>query len=163
LSYTPSRGDCHSMSVNIIAEPAKGPGQGFGSATGQYMDICVKFDPVTLTGYALRIERTPDYDKAVTMTLVKYTDGRVTPISEPVPTSCYRTPCHISLDINDNKLTVTAKTDAPAVTPSSADIKPYVMLTAPVEQSRNSSLMIQHTGSTGASATLLRDLNISWK
>ena len=163
LSYTPSRGDCRSMSVNIIAEPAKGPGQGFGSATGQYMDICVKFDPVTLTGYALRIERTPDYDKAVTMTLVKYTDGRVTPISEPVPTSCYRTPCHISLDINDNKLTVTAKTDAPAVTPSSADIKPYVMLTAPVEQSRNSSLMIQHTGSTGASATLLRDLNISWK
>ncbi|MDE6395290.1 MAG: hypothetical protein K2K77_08110, partial [Duncaniella sp.] len=145
------------------AEPAKGPGQGFGSATGQYMDICVKFDPVSLTGYALRIERTPDYDKAVTFTLMRYDDGVATPISESVATSCYRTPCRIALDINDHNFTVTAKTDAPAVTPSSADIKPYVMLTAPVEQSRNSSFMVQHTGSTGASATLLRDLNISWK
>ena len=163
LSYTPSRGECRSMSVNILAEPAKGPGQGFGSATGQYMDICVKFDPVTLTGYALRIERTPDYDKAVTFTLMRYTDGKATAISEPVATSCYRTPCHITLDINDNNFTVTAKTDAPDVTPSSSDIRPYVMLTAPVSPTRNSSLLIQHTGSVGASATLLRDLRISWK
>lgn len=163
MSYTPSRGDCRTMSVNIIAEPAKGPGQGFGSATGQYMDICVKFDPVTLTGYALRIERTPDYDKAVTFTLVRYDGGVATPISASVPTSCYRTPCRIALDIDDHNFTVTAKTDAPAVTSSSADIRPYVMLTAQVEPSRNSSFMVQHTGSTGASATLLRDLNISWK
>ena len=163
LSYTPSRGDCRSMTLELIAEPAKGPGQGFGSATGQYMDICVKFDPVTLSGYALRIERTPDYDKAVTFTLVRYTDGTVTPISEPVATSCYRTPCHIKLDINDNNFVATASTEAPAVTSSNPDVKPYVMLSVPVETSRNSSLMIQHTGSTGSSATLLRNMNVNWK
>lgn len=163
LSYTPSRGDCRSMTLELIAEPAKGPGQGFGSATGQYMDICVKFDPVTLTGYALRIERTPDYDKAVTFTLVRYSDGIVTPISKPVATSCYRTPCHIKLDINDNNFVATASTEAPAVTSSNPDVKPYVMLSVPVETSRNSSLMIQHTGSTGSSATLLRNMNVSWK
>ncbi len=163
LSYTPSRGDCRSMTLELITEPAKGPGQGFGSATGQYMDICVKFDPVTLSGYALRIERTPDYDKAVTFTLVRYTDGTVTPISEPVATSCYRTPCHIKLDINDNNFVATASTEAPAVTSSNPDVKPYVMLSVPVETSRNSSLMIQHTGSTGSSATLLRNMNVNWK
>ncbi len=151
------------MTLELIAEPAKGPGQGFGSATGQYMDICVKFDPVTLSGYALRIERTPDYDKAVTFTLVRYTDGSVTPISEPVATSCYRTPCHIKLDINDNNFVATASTEAPAVTSSNPDVKPYVMLSVPVETSRNSSLMIQHTGSTGSSATLLRNMNVNWK
>ncbi len=163
LSYTPSRGDCRSMTLELIAEPAKGPGQGFGSATGQYMDICVKFSPATLTGYALRIERTPDYDKAVTFTLVRYDHGKVTPLSESVPTSCFRTPCHIKLDINDNKFIVTASTEAPAVTSSNPEVKPYVMLSAPVEQSRSASLMIQHTGSVGSSATLLRNMNVSWK
>ena len=163
LSYTPSRGDCRSMTLELITEPAKGPGQGFGSATGQYMDICVKFSPATLTGYALRIERTPDYDKAVTFTLVRYDHGIVTPISESVATNCYRTPCHIKLDINDNNFVVTASTDAPAVHSANPDVKPYVMLSVPVEPSRLSSLMIQHTGSTGPSATLLRNLNVTWK
>lgn len=163
LFYTPSREECRTMSVKLIAEPCKGPGQGFGSATGQYMDICVKFDPVSLTGYGLRIERTPDHDKAVTFTLVSYDGGTVTPISEPVASNCFRNPCTITIDVNDNTLTATAKTDAPAVTTSSPDIKPYVMLTAPVSLSRNPSMMIQHTGSVGASATLLRNLSITWK
>lgn len=163
LSYTPSRGDCRSMTLELIAEPSKGPGQGFGSATGQYMDICVKFDPVTLSGYALRIERTPDYDKAVTFTLMRYTDGKAVPISTPVPSNCFRTPCHIKLDINDHNFIVTANTEAPTAQPSNPDIKPYVMISVPVETCRNSSLMIQHTGSTGSSATLLRSMNVSWK
>lgn len=163
LSYTPSRGDCRSMTLELIAEPAKGPGQGFGSATGQYMDICVKFSPATLTGYALRIERTPDYDKAVTFTLVHYDHGIVTPISKSVASNCFRTPCHIKLDINDNNFVVTAGTDAPAVPSANSYVKPYVMLSVPVESSRLSSLMIQHTGSTGSSATLLRNMNVSWK
>lgn len=163
LSYTPSRTECRTMSVSLIAEPSKGPGQGFGSATGQYMDICVKFNPITLSGYALRIERTPDYDKAVTFTLVRYTDGIATPICEPIASNCFRTPCSISIDINDNNMTATAKTDAPTTEASNPDIKPYVLLTSPVESTRDCSLMIQHTGSVGASATLLRNLNISWK
>jgi len=163
LSYTPSRGNCRSMTLELIAEPSKGPGQGFGSATGQYMDICVKFDPVTLTGYALRIERTPDYDKAVTFTLMHYADGTITPISESVASNCFRTPCHIKLDINDNNFVATANTEAPAAPSSNPDVKPYVMLSVPVQTSRHSALMIQHTGSVGSSATLLRNMNVSWK
>lgn len=163
LSYTPVRDKCRDMSVSLIAEPSKGPGQGFGSATGQYMDICLKFDPVNLTGYALRIERTPDYDKAVTFTLVSYDRGTVRPISEPVATSCFRTPCNISIDITNNILTARASTDATPIFPTDPAIKSTVTLTAPVSSTDATSIAIQHTGSVGASATLLRNLKIDWK
>lgn len=164
LSYTPTLNECKEMKISLVAEPSKGPGQGFGSATGQYMDICIKFDPQTLNGYALRIERTPDYDKAVTFTLVHYKDGHVTPISEPMASNCFRTPCNISLEISGDTLTANAATEAPAIESSNPDVKPYVSLSAPVtDLSSNSSFVIQHTGTVGASATLLRDLNISWK
>ncbi|MDE5586237.1 MAG: hypothetical protein K2I92_07835, partial [Muribaculaceae bacterium] len=38
MSYVPARDVCRDMSVSLIAEPAKSGGQGFGSATAQYMD-----------------------------------------------------------------------------------------------------------------------------
>ncbi|MDE6371503.1 MAG: hypothetical protein K2K92_08455, partial [Duncaniella sp.] len=162
LSYIPMRDGCRKMTLSLVAEPCKGPGQGFGSATSQYMDICVKFDPVTLTGYGLRIERTPEFDKAVTFTLVRYADGKVTPISDPQPTSCFRNPCTIKVDITDSNIVATASTGAPDVTVSNPAIKPHVLLTAPVDKTSDTGLMIQHTGSVGASATLLRDLNVRW-
>lgn len=161
--YTPDRDGCRNMRVSLIAEPCKGPGQGFGSATGQYMDICLKFDPVTLSGYALRIERTPDYDKAVTFTLVKYENGHVTPISESVASNCYRTPCTIIVEMRGDKLTALARTEAPAVPANDPAIKPYVTLSAPVTPVAGTSVAVQHTGSVGASATLLRDLEVSWE
>ena len=164
LSYTPTLSECNDMKLSLIAEPCKGPGQGFGSATGQYMDICIKFDPQTLNGYALRIERTPDYDKAVTFTLVHYKDGEVSPISEPVASNCYRNPCNITLEITGNTLNASAYTDAPAVEPGNPDVKPNVNLSAPVDfPTSYTSFAIQHTGTVGASATLLRDLNVTWK
>lgn len=163
LSYTPSRGDSKAMRVELVAEPAKGPGQGFGSATGQYMDICLKFDPVSLSGYALRIERTPDYDKAVTFTLMSYHNGVATPITDPVPTSCFRNPCSIAVELREGRLTATASTKAKPVAPTDKRILPTVSLSAPVDNTPYSSLMIQHTGSAGSSATLLRDLHVTWE
>ncbi len=48
-------------------------GQGFGSATGQYLDLYIKFDTRTLTGYALRIIRTTKYSKMrLILFLMKY-------------------------------------------------------------------------------------------
>ncbi|MDE6378429.1 MAG: hypothetical protein K2K72_06775 [Duncaniella sp.] len=163
LFYTPMRTSCKSMEVSLIAEPAKGPGQGFGSATGQYMDICIAFDPATLTGYGVRIERTPDYDKAVTFTLVSYRDGNVTPLTEPVATSCFRNPCSITVSLDKRILSAKASTTAPSDGPRADQrIRPSVSLTAQAGALAGTSLMIQHTGSTGASATLLRDLHITW-
>ncbi len=163
LSYIPARDACQNMTISLTAEPAKSGGQGFGSATTQYMDICVKFDPVNLNGYALRIERTPDHDRAVSFSLIKYVDGKTTVISEPIISNCFRNPCHISVGITDGILRATAYTDAPQQDRKCCeDVKERVDLSVPVDKSTLSGFCIQHTGSTGPSSTLLRDLNITW-
>ena len=112
LMYTPLEGTYGNMSLELLVDPTKTAGQGFGSATGQYMDVCLKFDTQTLTGYGLRIIRTTKYANAVDFLLVRYDHGVITPISEAVSSTCYRTGCAISLDFTDNQLTarVTTKT-----------------------------------------------------
>lgn len=163
LSYIPIRVNCSGMTADLTVEPAKSGGQGFGSATAQYMDICLKFDPVTLNGYALRIERTPDYDRAVRFSLVKYEDGITSVIHEGVMSSCFRTPCHIKVGIADGILHATASTEAPPQRNPVDAVHPSVDLSAPVEESSLSGFCIQHTGSTGPSSTLIRHLSLSWK
>lgn len=164
MSYVPARDVCRDMTVSLIAEPAKSGGQGFGSATTQYMDICVKFDPVNLDGYALRIERTPDHDRAVSFSLVKYEKGHTYVISNEVISDCYRTPCHISVGIKDGVLRASAYTDAPeSDRKCCSDVVNHVELSVPVEISPLTGFCIQHTGSWGPSSTLLRDITLQWE
>ncbi len=165
MSYIPVRDECHDMTVSLIAEPAKSGGQGFGSATTQYMDICVKFDPLNLNGYALRIERTPDHDRAVRFSLIKYEDGHTSVISDEVISDCFRNPCHINVGITNGIFHATAYTEAPQPERKCCDdVVDKVELIVPIEYSgSNTGFCIQHTGSTGPSSTLLRDLEINWK
>lgn len=164
MSYVPARDVCQDMTVSLIAEPAKSGGQGFGSATTQYMDICVKFDPINLNGYALRIERTPDHDRAVRFSLIKYDNGHTSVISDEVISDCFRTPCHINVGITNGMLHASAYTEAPqAERKCCEDVVDKVEINVPVESGFSTGFCIQHTGSTGPSSTLLRDLEINWK
>ncbi len=163
MSYIPARDICHNMTASLIAEPAKSGGQGFGSATSQYMDICVKFDPIDLNGYALRIERTPDHDRAVTFSLIKYENGKTSVISDKVVSNCYRTPCHINVGITDGILKANAHTDAASSNKCCDEVMESVTLSTPVEESNLTGFCIQHTGSTGPSSTLIRDLKLHWE
>lgn len=162
LTYVPTRDGCRTMKAELVVEPAKSGGQGFGSATSQYMDICVKFDLSKLNGYALRIERTPDYDSAVRFSLVKYDNGKTSIINEGVVSNCYRTACHISTEIKDGVLTATAHTDAPEVKSKHSEVASYVSLSTPIEDTTHTGFCIQHTGSTGPSSTLIKSLSLSW-
>ena len=72
LLYTPLDKEYGDMKVELFVDPTKMAGQGFGSATGQYMDVYIKFDTKTLTGYALRIIRTTKFSNAVDFLLMKY-------------------------------------------------------------------------------------------
>lgn len=164
MSYVPSRDTCKDMTVSLVAEPAKSGGQGFGSATAQYMDICLKFDPIDLNGYALRIERTPDHDRAVSFSLIKYDNGRTSRISDEVISDCFRTPCHISIGISEGILHASAYTGASLPERKCCDeVVDKVELSVPVESGSNTGFCIQHTGSTGPSSTLIRDLTLKWE
>lgn len=167
LMYTPVEGTYGDMSLKLVVDPAKTAGQGFGSA-GQYMDVLLKFDTSTLTGYGLRIIRTKASSNAVTFVLVKYDNGAVTEISDKVIASCYATGCTISLKAESNKLTAHVETPTEQLADQAAKGYPHVVdLTADIEANSFGGVAIQHTGTTGTggwqNTTMLHNLDITWE
>jgi len=160
LMYTPIKRNYGDMHLTLCVDPTKTAGQGFGSATGQYMDVCLKFDTKTLTGYGLRIIRTTKHAKAVDFLLVKYENGAVSPVSESVSATCYRTNCTISVDFIGNMLTANVVTDTPK--PKASLLPHCVELQAEVEPNDFGGIHIQHTGSCGESTTMLHSLKVRW-
>ena len=167
LMYTPVEGTYGVMSLKLVVDPAKTAGQGFGSA-GQYMDVLLKFDTSTLTGYGLRIIRTKASSNAVTFVLVKYDNGAVTEISDEVIASCYVTGCTISLKTEGNKLTAHVETPTEQLADQAAKGYPHVVdLTADIEVNSFGGVAIQHTGTVGSggwqNTTMLHNLNVTWE
>jgi hypothetical protein len=158
--YTPVNGHYGDMSLTLQVDPTKTAGQGFGSATGQYMDICLKFDTRTLTGYGLRIIRTVKYAKAVDFMLVEYAGGTVTPLTDPVSAICYRTGCTIELRMRGDSLSAHVETST--VLPSNSGLATVVDLSATVTPNAFGGAAIQHTGTCGESTTMLHRLKIEW-
>ena len=167
LMYTPVEGTYGDMSLKLVVDPAKTAGQGFGSA-GQYMDVLLKFDTSTLTGYGLRIVRTKASSNAVTFVLVKYDNGTVKEISDEVIASCYATGCTISLKVEGNKLTAHVETPTEQLADQAAKGYPHVVdLTADIEANSFGGVAIEHTGTLGAggwqNTTMLHNLNVTWE
>ena len=160
--FTPARKKTKGMDIAMEIAPGKQGGQGFGSATGQYMDICIAFDTHTLTGYALRMERTPRYGNAVEAWLIEYRNGTVKALTTPVATSAFRTICTVNLGISNGKLRASVTSSAPQRNDDS-EILPYIDLQADVAKTTLGGFAIQHTGSTGGSAALIRKLDICWE
>ena len=167
LMYTPVEGTYGDMSLKLVVDPAKTTGQGFGSAE-QYMDVLLKFDTSTLTGYGLRIIRTKASSNAVTFVLVKYDNGAVTEISDEVIASCFVTGCTISLKTEGNKLTAHVETPTEQLADQAANGYPHVVdLTADIAANSFGGVAIQHTGTTGTggwqNTTMLHNLDITWE
>lgn len=160
LMYTPLGDSYGDMSLTLQVDPTKTAGQGFGSATGQYMDVCLKFNPATLTGYGLRIIRTTKHAKAVDFYLVSYRNGEVRRISEPISSTCYRTGCTICLKLAGTRLSAHVSTTTPR--PADSTLPHEVDLSADVEPNPFGGVAIQHTGSCGESTTMLHRLQVAW-
>jgi hypothetical protein len=173
LMYTPLSGNYGDMSLTLVVSPEKTVGQGFGSG-GQYLDIAIKFDTSTLTGYALRIERVSTFSDAVCMDLVKYTNGTITKLTNTgglalgksaKATSAFRSDCTVVLDITGSSFTahVSSSTD-PLPQHITAGYLASVDLSATISPNSFGGVMIHHTGtSSGGNRTLLRNLSIQWK
>ena len=162
LRYTPTAPAYNGMEVLLDVDPTKTAGQGFGSATGQYMDVCLKFDNRSLTGYALRIIRTTKYAKAVDFMLIRYDNGKTTAITPPVSAVCYRTGCHIKVRYASGKIYADVTTDTPMTTPDDPNLKTEVHLSADVMPNDFGGFCLQHTGSCGESTTMLHHLKITY-
>lgn len=158
LLYTPRHdtktGD---MELELLVDPQKTAGQGFSSARGQYMDIGIKMDTRTLTGYALRIIRTTKHSDAVDFMLMAYHNGEATPLTAPVSSTCYRTNCTLRIALRGNRLTASASTTTPQPESSLAR---EVYLQARVKSNSHGGILIQHTGTVGEGKTMLHRLTV---
>jgi hypothetical protein len=186
LLYTPSEAkNYENITLSTTLNPCKSAGQGFGSATGQYMDIYIKYDTKTQSGYGLRIVRTTKYDHAVDFVLMSYSMGTSKAISEPVSTTCFRGNCKINLQFANGNLTVHAETDfknnyefqnevqqtpiANSETKSGESrLTNSFNITVDISKQINSTLIangigFQHTGSAGSNATVIKSLSVEWK
>ncbi|MDO3695205.1 hypothetical protein QVZ41_10145 [Wenyingzhuangia sp. chi5] len=111
MNYTPVNNNIKDIKLSLIVSPYKTAGQGF-SVAPLYMDVVINFDPKTKTGYGLRFIRTTKYGNAVDCYFVKYHQNKTTAISEPVSTSCFRSPCEITLSLKGYTLSASATTKA---------------------------------------------------
>ena len=164
LRFTPVGNSFGDMKITFTAVPAKTAGQGFSSARAQYMDVFIKFDTKTLTGYALRLIRTTKYADAIDFILMKYENGIATPIGKPISASCYRPDCLIAVTVKNNKLVVDAETKtAYYIIPNRPEVVQQVHMEADISTNNFGGVGFQHTGTVGSGATLIKDLKIEWK
>ena len=162
LRFTPIQGTYMNMSIDLKVSPLKTAGQGFGSATGQYMDVCLKFDTKTLTGYGLRIIRTTKYSDAVDFYFVKYNNGKIKQISKEISAICYQAPCYIKVENRGKQLIADIRTDyhMKADDPRAHNVH----ITAEMDTCTPlGGFAIQHTGSGWDNASCLQHLKINWK
>lgn len=92
---------------------------------------------------------------------MKYDKGTVTEISKPVTTSCYRTPCNITIEVNGNIIKAHADTPADYYKISGRpEVLPEVNIETVIEPSRDGGFGIEFNG--GASS-MIRELRAEWK
>ncbi len=164
LRYTPVAGKYGDMRIELTACPAKTAGQGFASARQQYLDIFIKYDHYTRTGYALRLIRTTKYGNAIDFVLLRYIQGEAAPLCAPMSATCFRTPCHITLEVTGDKLHATAHTDSNYHAPENkGELKDSVDISVPIESNEYGGFGLQHTGTVHGGATLIRHLIAEWK
>jgi uncharacterized repeat protein (TIGR02543 family) len=113
------------MKVTLKVAPEKTAGQGFGGA-GQMMEVYIKYDEKTHTGYGLRIERvgsitensypckTSEYgdygdytSKSVFFRLMQYENGIASELESGIFSTAYNTECTISLECKNRTFTAT--------------------------------------------------------
>jgi len=148
----------HDQTLTMTIHPCKAAGQGFGSATMQYFDVCIKFQPETLTGYGIRFIRTPQYDHAVEVYLVAYHDGEVERISEPQRCDLFHVGCHLTLMVKEDQLS--ARIENADFAPKDAEGHPMAQeLTATITANLYGGIHLQHTGSLGPSGLVISEMH----
>lgn len=144
-------GKYEDMSLSLDLSPHKESGQGFGSATGQYVDVYIKFNPATLTGYGLRIERTSDLAKEVKLSLMKFDNGVGAAIADPVNSSLFLPGCKLKLIVKGKVFTaLLSKTNINHV-----GNKTETSLTCAIANNTYGGFGVQHTGTVSTGNRLM--------
>lgn len=167
LMYTPLEGRYgDNMTLRVKLDPAKTAGQGFGSAD-QYLDLCVKFDTKTLTGYGVRILRSREASDAVKFLFVSYEEGETTYLNEGILTSCFLTGCEVVLKVKGNTMSVHAESETVKARKSATKYAPSVDMEVEITGNEFGGVAIQHTGTPGTggwqNTTMLHSVEVKFQ
>ena len=99
------------MSFRVDYSPGKVEGQGFGGS-GCYLDVFVKYDPATRSGYGLRIERVPATTNGTLWTLYKYAGEDKTALTQGLLTAAFMPQSTLTVSVEGNTLRVVASTQS---------------------------------------------------
>jgi hypothetical protein len=157
MTYTPVGENFTDMRFKLVVSPYKTAGQGF-SVAPLYMDVLVKMDASKMTGYALRFIRTTKYGNAVDCILMKYTGGDAVPISDPVTTSAYRTPCTITISVTGTTLHASVQSASPGAV-AQPGVQPAVSLKASITPNNFGGFGIEYHG---GSPTMINNIVVKW-
>jgi hypothetical protein len=159
LRYTPVGKTFGDMRLTMTLVPSKEEGQGFSMAY-RYMDVLIKFDNETMTGYALRFIRTTKYHDAIDCVFLKYENGKVTEISKPVSTTCYRPTCQISMEVVGNKINAHVESSATYyVVPNRPEVVTKVDMETEITPNEFGGFGMQYSG---GSTTTIKALRAEW-
>jgi hypothetical protein len=174
LFYTPANGNYSNMNVRAKFAPNKNTGQGFGSATNQFLDVYIKYDLATLTGYGLRIQRlTPEEIKAIgfngdgavagcAVFLVRYDHGAATPITKKTMTTAFVSECTVELSAENGKLTGSVTSTEKSRSGDTFDYPREARLEAPIEANSFGGTGMHFTGTVGVNAVVVTGWHASW-
>ncbi|MBQ0072464.1 MAG: hypothetical protein KBS81_11540, partial [Spirochaetales bacterium] len=154
LMYTPYGDTFGDMDVTLKMAPGKTASQGFGSDKN-YMDIYLKYDFTTNTGYSLRIYR--NSGNSCCFVLMEHKDGLTKEICEPVESAAFITECTAHVWTEEG-----TKLKAEVTTTANIDYAP-VSISAEIAGNKNGSFGVLTTSSAGDNTTYLIGLSIDWK
>ncbi len=174
LFYTPAGNKYGDMTVRARFAPNKNTGQGFGSATNQFLEVYIKYDLATNTGYGLRMERIPPeeitalgYNSAGAVAgcaffLVKYANGVMSPASKKIMSSAFVTECTMDLAVKNGRLVASVTSDETVRGSDAFNYPREVRFDVPVESSSYGGTGMLFTGTVGVNATVVTGWQTSW-
>ena len=174
LSYTPADNKYNDMTVRAKFAPNKSTGQGFGSATDQFLDVYIKYDFATNTGYGLRIQRlTTEEINAIgykgagavagcAFFLAKFNNGVMTPVSKKVMSSAFQSECTVDLTFKNGRLAASVTSTEETRSGDAFDYLKEVRFDEPVESNSYGGTGMLFTGTVGVNAVLVTGWQASW-
>jgi len=174
LFYTPAGSKYDEMTVRAKFAPNKNSGQGFGSATEQFLDVYIKYDLATNTGYGLRIQRlTTEEINAIgykgdgavagcAFFLVKYEKGVMTPVSKKVMSSAFLAECTVELTARNGRLLASVTSTEEIRSGDAFDYPKEVQFDVPIESNSYGGTGMLFTGTVGGNSVLVTGWQASW-
>ena len=178
LLYQP-QGSFSDVTLALKLTPEKIAGQGFGSATDQYLEVYIKWDPLTQTGYALRFQRLsadplngntpiPSSGNSVRVSMIEYANGFRTILPNSyVESSVYMPGASVVFKLVGNVLSADVTTTTPQSNAQEGYKLPseiHFSATLPGVTSTSGGFGVQFTGSSPAgNRTELENLQVTLK